>query len=196
MQYTRMKPVKTGVTFGFRIYFESLLDFELGALLWALSLPGEIDKDYCHSLGMGKPLGLGAVKIAPTLYLSDRRARYTKLFSGEDWQRSEQPELDMQPFIRICEMFVLTRMDDKERGQAKSLREVERIKMLFEMLEWPGPNSSLTEYMTIEPLNEYRERPVLPDPLNINKTLSSRRSTEGRHGDDRRGYRRDNRGRW
>lgn len=195
-QYTRMKPVKTGVTFGFRIYFESLHDFELGALLWALTLPGEAGKDYCHSLGMGKPLGLGAIKISPTLYLSDRIARYTKLFSGEDWQRSEQNEPDMQQFIRVFESFVLRRMHDKERGQAKSLRDVERIKMLLKILEWPGPNRSLTEYMKIEPINEYRERPVLPDPLNIDKMLKSGHSTRERHGGDMRGYRRDSRRRW
>lgn len=42
------------------------------------------------------------------------------------------------------------------------------------MLSWPGPNPEQTRYMEIERLdprakrgksNEYRNRPVLPDPL-------------------------------
>ncbi|HRQ68285.1 MAG TPA: TIGR03986 family CRISPR-associated RAMP protein [Candidatus Syntrophosphaera sp.] len=165
-QHTAIRPVKAGVTFRFRIYFENLRDFELGALLWVLTLPGEPDKDYCHSLGMGKPLGMGAVKITPTLYLSDRAERYTRLFAGSDWQLEEKPP-DTQSFICAFENFVLNGMDAKERGQARSLNEVERIKMLLKMLEWPGPDRSLTEYMVIEPTNEYKERPVLPDPLYI-----------------------------
>ena len=166
-QHTSIKPVKPGVTFRFRIYFENLRDFELGALLWALILPGEPGKDYCHSLGMGKPLGMGAVKITPTLYLSNRQERYARLFSGNDWHRGEKEEPDMRRFLDAFERFVLDEMDAQERGQARSLKDVERIKMLLTMLEWPGPDRSLTEYMTIEPVNEYKERPVLPDPLHI-----------------------------
>jgi CRISPR-associated protein (TIGR03986 family) len=60
-QHTRFKPVRADVRFRFRIYFENLSQVELGVLLWALTLPGP--GDYCHKLGMGKPLGMGAVKI-------------------------------------------------------------------------------------------------------------------------------------
>ncbi|MCX7979099.1 MAG: TIGR03986 family CRISPR-associated RAMP protein, partial [Bdellovibrionaceae bacterium] len=172
-QHTQIKPVRAGVTFRFRIYFENLRDFELGALLWALTLPGEPGKDYCHSLGMGKPLGMGAVKITPTLYLSDRQARYSQLFADSDWQRGERQETDLQQFIRAFEGFVLEGMDAKERKQAQSLKDLERIRMMLNMLEWPGPNRSLTEYMTIQPINEFRERPVLPDPLSINTSNES-----------------------
>lgn len=163
-QHTQIRPVRAGVRFHFRIYFENLRDFELGALLWALILPGEPGKDYCHSVGMGKPLGMGAVKITPTLYLSDRQDRYTRLFAGNDWQRGEREEPNIQSFIGTFEDFVLKGMDPQERGQAQSLKEVERIKMLLTMLEWPGPDRSLTEYMDI---GKFRERPVSPDPLHI-----------------------------
>ena len=195
-QHTCIKPVNSGVTFCFRIYFESLRDFELGALLWALTLPGEAGKDYCHSLGMGKPLGLGAIKITPTLYLSDRTARYTQLFAGSNWYQGEKQELDMQQFVRAFETFVLKGLDARERGQARSLKEVARIKMLLKMLEWPGPDRLLTEYMTIEPTNEYKERPVLSDPLNINEPTGSGRSTTQRSRRNRGDYRQDNRQGW
>jgi len=194
-QYTRIKPVKAGVTFRFRLYFENLRDFELGALLWALTLPGETGQDYCHSLGMGKPLGLGAVKITPTLYLSDRTDRYTQLFAEADWQRGEKEDPDKQRLIRTFEDFVLKGMDAQERGQAYSLKEVERIKMLFKMLEWPGPARSLTEYMLIESKdgNEYKERPALPDPLHIEEPPGGVRSSQKPIGRQPGGYRPDRR---
>jgi len=187
-QYTRIKPVKAGVRFRFRIYFENLRNCELGALLWVLTLPGEAGKDYCHSLGMGKPLGLGAVKITPTLYLSGRASRYSQLFAGDEWQRGETPKPDTQPFIRAFEDFVLKGMDVKERGQAQSLKEVERIRMLLKMLEWKGPARSLTGYMVIEPTNEYKERPALPDPLNIGQPKGSQPSSRRPAGGQRRAY--------
>lgn len=195
-QHTSFKPVNAGITFSFRIYFESLRDFELGALIWALTLPGEADKDYCHSLGMGKPLGLGAVKMTPTLYLSDRTARYTELFAGSNWNLGEKQESNLQQFVRAFETFVIEGLDSRERGQARSLKEVERIKMLLKMMEWPGPDRSLTEYMKIEPTNEYRERPVLPDPLHINAPTGSGRFITQRSRRNRDDYRKDNQRGW
>jgi CspA family cold shock protein len=66
------------------------------------------------------------------------------------------------------------------------LSEIERIQALLAMLSWPGPDQSLTRYMEIkhERLgNEYKERPVLADPLMIyrgeyNKLLRSSGATK------------------
>ncbi len=169
-QYTQIKPVRAGVTFRFRIYFENLRKFELGALLWTLTLPGESDKVYCHKLGMGKPLGMGSVRIQPTLYISDRAKdkenRYTRLFKkdAQTWHLAEEQEQDLTPFINEFETYILDRMDQNERGEAETLKEIKRIRMLLQMLEWPGPDKHLTEYMD---LSEFRPRPVLPDPLAV-----------------------------
>ena len=59
-----IRPVKKGVTFNFKIFFERITKDELKKLIWVLNL-GENDKEsnYCHKIGMGKPLGLGSVKI-------------------------------------------------------------------------------------------------------------------------------------
>lgn len=171
-QHTQIKPVKAGVIFRYRIYFENLSEVELGALLWALVLPGETNKEYRHKLGMGKPLGMGSVKINPTLYLSNRRSRYTQLFEGESWHRAERPEQNVQRFIEAFENYILNAMDKTERGEKQSLKDVKRIKMLLKMLEWRGPNRQLIEYMHIEP-NEYKDRPVLPDPLAVELAASS-----------------------
>lgn len=67
-------PVKSGAVFYFHIDFENLSAKELGALLYAL----RPTKEFRHKVGMGKPLGLGTVRIDPVALLGiNRRERYT-----------------------------------------------------------------------------------------------------------------------
>jgi CRISPR-associated protein (TIGR03986 family) len=189
-QHTQIKPVNAGVTFLFRVYFENLTEVELGALLWVLDLP----EGHHHKIGMGKSLGLGSVAIKPRLILGDRPARYRQLFDGNTWYTGEQEEPHRQQFQQAFEQYILKHMSQEERKNARSLAQVTRIRMLLKMLEWPGPDRSLTKYMVIEPENEYKERPVLPDPLHIEEppggSQSSARSPMGRQ---RGGYRPDKR---
>jgi CRISPR-associated protein (TIGR03986 family) len=166
-QYTRIKPIKSGVTFSFRIYYENLRDWELGALLWVLALPGEEGKEYRHTLGMGKPFGMGAIKIEYELYKSKRNERYQKLFEGDSWYEAvhKVPKESKIKLIKTFEKHILDQIGE-EKDQLQ-LNEVERVKMLLKMMEWKGPSTDLTRYLQINPINEYKERPVLPDPFNI-----------------------------
>jgi CRISPR-associated protein (TIGR03986 family) len=168
-QLTRIMPLQPGVRFTFRVRFENLRSEELGALLWALALPGETGKVYRHKLGMGKPLGLGAVAIAPRLYLTPRRERYARLFAGAAWDEAAKAG-EIEPHLAAFEAFVLRQLGES----AARLAEVERIRMLLTMLEWRESDPAwldTTRYMEIEhglgKVNEYKERPVLPDPLAV-----------------------------
>ena len=49
-------------TFRFRVFFEHITETELEKLLCVISLWGN-DSENCYKLGMGKPIGLGSVKI-------------------------------------------------------------------------------------------------------------------------------------
>jgi len=170
-QLTRIVPLKPGVRFSFKIHFENLREEELGALWWALTLPGDKGKTYRHTLGMGKPLGMGAIAITSELYLTRRQTRYERLFSKDTWAEAADPA-EPQPYLDAFERYVL-----KDQGIAPDktrLAEVERIQMLLAMLQWrEGDDDWLeaTRYMEIEhdpgKVNEYRERPVLPDPLAV-----------------------------
>jgi CRISPR-associated protein (TIGR03986 family) len=178
-QYTRIKPVRPGVTFEFQIRFENLRPFELGSLLWVLSPPAGDGGGYCQKLGMGKPLGLGAISIEPRVYISARgqgtEDRYGRLFAKEldNWHAAEKP-VDASVFKQAFEEYVLTRMDQLERDGKKALRDLPRIRMLLTMLEWSGPGWDVTEYMTLE---AFKDRPVLPDPLIVaGKPVRSPRS--------------------
>lgn len=169
-QHTQMRPVKAGVTFAFRIRFENLSKVELGSLQWVLDRAQ--DPALRLSLGMGKPYGMGAVRIESTLHVEDRRARYEQLFRGDEWAmgQTEAPNLQAEAVLAF-ERFVLDALGERS---ARCLTDLPRIQALLAMLAWPGPNSKETRYLEIErkdqqakggKVNEYKDRPVLPDPL-------------------------------
>lgn len=195
-QHTRFKPLKPGVQFSFRVYFENLSDRELGALCWTLHPHGEPERRYRHHLGMGKPLGMGAVELHARLHIIDRPLRYEKLFndSGDNWRLGEastgedlavREVLDRwtQPF----EKHLLRELNPDP--PCTRLADMLRIAMLLKLLEWPGyraeegsrpylaneqrPN---TRYMKIQPDNEYRNRLVLPDPRQFDDPYFSHKS--------------------
>jgi CRISPR-associated protein (TIGR03986 family) len=181
-QHTQFKPIKAGVQFKFRIYFENLSSRELGALCWTLQPLGNPAKEYCHHLGMGKPLGMGAVKLEATLCLTDRSRRYASLLEGDNWQtgtigtaESLSDRATLKRRTQDFEQHILDAL--KLSTTCQHLFELKRVGMLLKMMEWPGFRADLngkcflkdqkrpnTRYMTIQRNNEYRERPVLPDP--------------------------------
>lgn len=173
-QYTQIKPVAAGVTFTFDIRFENLSDTELGAILWALQLPGEQGGEYRHKLGMGKPLGMGSVHIKPELHLTDRTTRYRTLFDGNRWFAGEPDSKDIREFVDAYDHCILHKLTAHERDKATALHETPRLRTLFKLFEWPGKSKEESRYMEIErrdakakrgKRNEYRDRPVLPMPI-------------------------------
>ena len=182
-QLSRISPVRPGVKFCFKVHFESLRPEELGALAWALTLPGEDGQIYRHKLGMGKPLGMGAVVIAPRLFVTDRTKRYQSLFSDgrlNQAEKEEAPKLYAEKF----EQFILPRISATARQTR--LADVERIRMLLTMMQWREGDShwlDQTRYLEIErpdprsrevKINEYNERPVLPDALAVAESIRTR----------------------
>ncbi len=162
---TRIQPVKPNTRFFGRIRFENLSKEETGALLFAMNLP----QGCYHKLGMGKPLGLGAVRLKPVLHLSNREKRYSNLFF--EWKNSpEEQNADIAAdFQKAFETCVIKATGEK----TDSLWETARLKELATMLNFEkgckkeaGGNDSPIRYMRIEGPrnNEYKDRPVLPLP--------------------------------
>ena len=162
-QLTAIKPINTDVKFNFTIHFENLTNIELGALIWVLNIAQ--DESYRLKLGMGKPLGMGAVKIEHNLYLSDRQIRYTQLFNDDQWETAEQIKENLS-YQQDFEKYILEQICPQS-----NFKDIPRIRMLLEMLRWPGPVDieRKTRYMEIERNkdNEYKKRPVLPTPLQV-----------------------------
>lgn len=177
-QYTFIEPIDKGAAFVGKIRFENLSDVELGALLFALDLPEEC----CHKIGMGKPLGLGSIRIAPELYLSNRYKRYTNILF--EWLPSQISSASESSIIGSLKnafaKYILNNLDDNTtEHEEMELWKVERMKELRTMLNFEQkPDYEETRYMEIEKkqknadgvltkVNEYKERPVLPKPSGV-----------------------------
>lgn len=164
-QDTKIRPVKPNTNFNFRIRFENLSQIELGALLFALKLPPEC----AHKIGMGKPLGLGSVKITPELFISDRKKRYSNLFENEKWSLSENKnsEVEIDNLINSFQKYILGKIGAGKEN-ASSLWETSRLKKLKLLLDVEIGKKLEKEgkirYMSIEPKNEFKDRNVLPIP--------------------------------
>lgn len=164
-QYTKIRALNPNVVFEFEIHFSQLREEELGALLWALTLPADDRNKYYHKIGMGKPYGMGSVRIDHTLTLINRQHRYSKIFTDDisAWNTGEEPDPELnnkkeKECIEAFEAYILGRINPG----ASRLVQLKRIQELLAMHRWPGPPTSQTQYL---PLADFKHMPVLPDPI-------------------------------
>lgn len=158
-QHTIIQPVRRAVTFGGHVRFENLTDLELGALLCALQLP-----DGCaHRLGMGKPLGLGSIRLTAHLRLVDRGARY-RTWQSSGVQEGEDGGRFRSAFGEAILEHARISQEPLQNGQ-QGLRQIARLDVLMRVLEWTNrPLPAATAYMN---LDGFRNRPVLPAPHGV-----------------------------
>jgi CRISPR-associated protein (TIGR03986 family) len=181
-QHTGIQPLDVGATFAVKIHFENLSDVELGVLLWIMQIAG--DENYRLKLGMGKPLGMGTIRLEETTVVqSKRKQRYSKLFaSAGQWETGEElmGEDEQNVCIKAFQEYVL---DYYQCDPEVAFEKLPRIQMLLSLLSYPGPAHDQTRYMEIErdtakgyisgnprsdnKVNEYANRPVLPCPLDV-----------------------------
>jgi len=179
---TEYRPVDTGVTFVFRIYFENLSDVEIGALLWILRIAS--DEKYAFKVGMAKPLGLGSVTISHTLHTESRHQRYRTFIGDEVNMNAEDDTVpdeintteDEDQYIHAFQAFIISQL-----GNANANFELlPRIQTFLSMLQRkPGLAPRDTGYMA---LSEFRYRPVLPTPNAVINVSNSRRADSDRAG--------------
>lgn len=95
-QKAKVQPLEKGSEFFFHLDFENLSRLELGLLCYALKPTDKFE----HKLGMGKPLGLGSVRIDPlAILLVDRHSRYrTDALTAPRWHHVWKPDaIDGKP---------------------------------------------------------------------------------------------------
>lgn len=166
-QHTVFRPVKPNTFFKSKVHFENLSKLELGALLFALALPNEC----CHKIGMGKPLGLGSIRIKSNLTLSARNdkdeGRYGRLFAGQEWHTANEPgEID---YFKDCFAKYMLEGINHNKVSTNPFEEywnTERMKELETMLDYDNTKiknwTDKTKYMTVK---GFKDRPVLPLPI-------------------------------
>lgn len=164
-QYTVIRPVKPGMEFRGRIRFENLSKLELGALLAALELPA----DYRHHLGMGKPLGMGSIRVEAATTLFDPVRRYQSLAADG---RLEQADRDRklaearEAFRRAIVQHLNTKAPASSVPDNTGLWEIPRLRTLGLLLDWKNkPTREKTAYLPTP--KQFRDRQVLPTPAGV-----------------------------
>lgn len=175
-QLTIIRPVRPGTVFKGRLRFENLTDVELGALLTVLQLK----PSQRHHLGMGKPFGMGSVKIDATLHLTDRASRYATLFGADG--KLATGAVDAGDVGQRCraafEAAVRTHYRATAAGRGPTISDlwsIPRLRALAALLEWDSaPPYERTGYepplYALPPgtksgdLGWWRQRLVLPTP--------------------------------
>lgn len=169
-----INPVSPGGTFVGRIRFENLTSQELGALLFSLDLP----QGCGHKLGLGKPLGLGSIRVNPKLTLINRKVRYSEIFDDQgNWSTSGEFIKDIAAYK---DAFVkhIAKATQQSFSDATSYWKDVRMKELKIMLTIEQEKGKVTwenrtRYMEIEryvngqKVNEYKHRPILPSPSEV-----------------------------
>ncbi len=175
--HTQILPLNAGIRFKFRVNFENLSDNELGALMWIINIAS--DDNIRLKIGMGKPLGMGAIKINSSLVIVNPKKRYGSLLGDNKWAMGYQNSGDLaaKTIASFSNMIVdELNKDLSSEEKIDNFVKISRIRALLIMLQWPGPSRELTRYMEIEHLdekekrgkrNEYKERPVLPSPFGV-----------------------------
>jgi CRISPR-associated protein (TIGR03986 family) len=147
----RYAPIDRGAKFESTIHFERLTSEELGALLAAIQLP----QGHAHKMGLGKPFGLGSVRIEVIrLSLLADAARYRSL--GTRASLPETPLARVSEFTRVFEEGVAT-----IRG-VKRFEDIEEIRCLRALTNYASaPPIERTKYMKLQrPHNDDRDSPV------------------------------------
>jgi CRISPR-associated protein (TIGR03986 family) len=167
-QYTVAEVVLKGATFSGRLRFENLHPVELGALLAALKLPSEC----AHKIGMGKPYGMGSIRIEPKVFLIDRLKRYSKMFThpvdGANQLAEDATPANVDQFLGefLSHLVKHNVSGDPSKGWHQFLKNNERLKELYTMLllhpSFGGPEwLKKTDYMD---LSMFKNRGILKKP--------------------------------
>ncbi|WP_304237971.1 TIGR03986 family CRISPR-associated RAMP protein [Jiulongibacter sediminis] len=151
-QFKAVEVLDSTHTFSGRIRFDNLTETELGALLFILRFP----ENMALKIGMGKPLGLGSVKLKlDQLTLTDRKSRYKSLFTEDGYwhtgEITETGEID-QKATKAFKEYLLTGTSYSDIWQLPHMAE------LMAILEFDESLNSSKEWL------EKTRYPLLKNP--------------------------------
>ena len=142
------KPMPTGSRLYFHIDFNNLSWDELSLLMTAIA-PNE---QYCHRLGLGKPLGLGSVKLDVCgLFGIDRIQRYTSLNSPRyavRFQDYQWPD-DLNQHYPLEKQCIDSKPLKKNKAYSRQLIDTETLAILCALGDRDNQTQTVTYPYTI-----------------------------------------------
>jgi CRISPR-associated protein (TIGR03986 family) len=170
-------PLEEGASFEFHVAFDRLSLMHLGALLEAIDFPA----GHAHKLGLGKPFGLGSVRLTINWGQSSIAAVrdiYTSLSKRlEDYVTSHKPgaclEAAATPKLaaeaRAAFQAAVVSADKAASGTFEALPHVQHVRALTNWENPPVPDS--INYMSLSDKNSpsatYADRPILDNPSGV-----------------------------
>jgi CRISPR-associated protein (TIGR03986 family) len=103
-----------GAEFSGYVEFDSLADYELGMLLWAMALsdsPRDVSTECAHKLGMGRPIGMGSVRLKVGEVVVEDPL--------DGWKETAAPERKLnvneaRELVRVFKTWMMTARDGEQ----------------------------------------------------------------------------------
>jgi len=174
-----IRPIKKGVRFKSKIHYQNLTKLELGALLFTLKLPN----DCAFKIGMGKPFGLGSIRIelknnVKCASSKSVPARFKK-FATKGRLYHKNMKLDSPIKTFKSKMSEFTKPFQWSNPSPFSWKDNDRLRILRHMLTYEERDSfdwfKITDYMGNSKdgkvaegsMKPYRERWSLPNATDV-----------------------------
>lgn len=155
-------PIKENQTFKGKIRFQNLDITELGALATVLNLSEQ--KSCYFKLGMGKPIGMGTIKIASKLFLQENDF-YTTLFDNTGFYKGSAKQNPNQ-FIDKFTDYLKNNMPKESWDIYKdNLFDMYALMSIKYMDENNAKINKLTKYMNIAGKNNKHEKNIINERI-------------------------------
>lgn len=116
-----VRAVIQGTKFSFTIHFANISEYEMGMLLFALTLDGKI----CHRMGYGKPFGLGKADVKPENIRLINKSAYED-FGGDNQLKADLVSIDRRIAAFKKQYLVNFGKEITQTSQFKELQEIQR----------------------------------------------------------------------
>ncbi len=151
------EPLDGGAEFETLLQFERLSQLELGAMLAAIELP----EGHAHKIGLGKPFGLGSVRLSIIAQDIQPTAQH---YSSLRTRMTAAPAVDLAAFKKQFE----DRIAEICQCAFETIPEIRSLRVLTDYAQ--APSKQTTAYMPLQRAHKddkespvYANKPVLPN---------------------------------
>jgi CRISPR/Cas system CSM-associated protein Csm3 (group 7 of RAMP superfamily) len=155
-------PIGVGSSGQFKVQVSQVSLEELGATFLAL----ELWPESCHKLGLGKPIGLGSVKVTiEEIDVELTRQRYRSLIARLE-KKADRDNNDLkEKALKAFKAYVCQAVSPSTAGQDGAYELLPEIKAFRAIVDFENrPSNEATNYLKLE---EFKKKAVLPDILSI-----------------------------
>jgi CRISPR-associated protein (TIGR03986 family) len=141
-----VRPLKAGIPFRFKIYFNNISEKELKRLLWVLEIGGK-KQGHGHKIGMAKPLGLGSIGISAA-------GVFVRELSGQN----NTIEYNTADQLESYEDFVSMTPEDLGCSQEvwDSYLKLTKLEPPFEPIQYPQNEGKVENYLWFVANKQFR----------------------------------------